>query len=501
MPAIPDFTQPGWNKALEGRWLRANHQLTFASPSDWGYKNALRDMNDVMATVKAGAMGAQVEKPTPQPQPKPQPKPQPNMGIQGPDGPVEFRDMTAVRQAEQRLAEHQKLRPPSHLPDGKQNPAFNDWANRLNAIGKYLHALRESDPKPFVQSDMRNLELLIYQPQIVPLERRASVSADDNTSIWDQPLDVRKMFLQTHGPIFEHQWKNEQNRNLALRSATATSDGQSLATQSQGVKEAYIAAHGPNAPAAWARDHAAKNDGVTVAAVSAPPQGQGAQGQGAQGQGAQGQGAQGQGAQGQGQQGQGQQGQGPQGANTEMQVFLQNLTKQLQDSTEALAQERANRFAAEHGLDVKKFGLEEQRFGLEQDRFGLSQAQTEADLINTLSSQRATFASPYMLRGNQEGVPLTPVMGRLLARRNIPLSGTIPGQQWIRPDDLNAESMRQAWNQASVQDINAINQDPVARENMFAAAQLSGLDPKGFYASRMSGMPNEGRYSRTLFNQ
>ena len=68
MPAIPDFTQPGWNKALEGRWLRANHQLTFASPSDWGYKNALRDMNDVMATVKAGAMGAQVEKPTPQPQ-------------------------------------------------------------------------------------------------------------------------------------------------------------------------------------------------------------------------------------------------------------------------------------------------------------------------------------------------------------------------------------------------------------------------------------------------
>ncbi len=78
MPAIPDFTQPGWNKALEGRWLRANHQLTFASPSDWGYKNALRDMNDVMATVKAGAMGAQVEKPTPQPQPQPQPKPQPS---------------------------------------------------------------------------------------------------------------------------------------------------------------------------------------------------------------------------------------------------------------------------------------------------------------------------------------------------------------------------------------------------------------------------------------
>tara|TARA_R100001143_G_scaffold4062_1_gene6930 strand:+ start:985 stop:1539 length:555 start_codon:yes stop_codon:yes gene_type:complete len=182
-----------------------------------------------------------------------------------------------------------------------------------------------------------------------------------------------------------------------------------------------------------------------------------------------------------------------------MKTFLQNLTLQLQQSTEALAQERANRFAAEHALEQKRFGLDEQRFGLEQESLGLQQSRTEADVIGTLADQRATFATPYMLRGNEGGVPLTPVMGRLLARKNIPLSGTIPGQQWIRPDDVNAESLRQAWNQASVEDIHAVQQDPVERENLMAYAQLAGLDPKGFYASRISGLPSEGRRTRTLF--
>ena len=56
MAATPDFTQPGWTKDLEDRWLRANHQLTFGMPEDWGYANAQREMRDVMATVKAGAM-------------------------------------------------------------------------------------------------------------------------------------------------------------------------------------------------------------------------------------------------------------------------------------------------------------------------------------------------------------------------------------------------------------------------------------------------------------
>ena len=81
------------------------------------------------------------------------------------------------------------------------------------------------------------------------------------------------------------------------------------------------------------------------------------------------------------------------------------------------------------------------------------------------------------------------------------MSGTIPGQQLIRPNDLNAPSMIQALNQASVQDINAISNDPIERENLMAAAQLAGMNPRGYWASRTGGMPQEGSYRRTLFGQ